>query len=297
MNLYQRWVADTSGTLPELMLRHSLLNLTSLKHARRIIEKGCCSVNGKIVHVASKKVLQGDSIEVYPLDETWKEEPYSVLFEDDDLLIINKPAGVSVDEQSIKLLLPSKAPLFLVHRLDKWTSGALLLAKKEEVQGALENLFRRREIKKEYLALVDGSVAAEKGKIESPIEVKKRRGGEVICGITKEGHFEAITYYKVLLRAKKETLVLATPKTGRTHQIRVHFSSIGHPVLGDYQYTVALQSRHRPYRSMLHAWILLFRHPSSHRTVYIKAPLPSDFQTLAATIFGDDFERVLCGLS
>ena len=292
---YERWVSESGGTLPQEILGHSSLQLTSLKQARRIIEKGCCSVNGFIAHIASKRVVPGDSIEVYPLDEMWQQEPCSILFEDDSLLIVNKPAGLAVEELHLQAMFSEKA-LFLVHRLDKWTSGVLLIAKNKSVQNVLEAFFRRREVKKEYLALVDGNVLSERGKVDCPIEIKKRRGAEVVCGVAKDGKFDATTYYKVILRSKKESLIVASPKTGRTHQIRVHLSSIGHPILGDYLYTSSLRSMQRPYRPMLHAWRILFRHPVSHRMMSFKAPLPSDFQKVAVVLFGDCFGEALCGL-
>lgn len=292
---YERWVVEKHGALPLELSSHQSLGLGSLKQARKIIEKGCCSVNGVIVRTASKEVSAGDSIEVYPLEEAWQEEPCSVLYEEDNFFIINKPAGVLVDETALHAVLPDHPSFFLVHRLDKWTSGALILAKSVDAQKKLENLFRHREIRKDYLVLVDGSVSLDAGEINSSLQERKKRGG-IVCRVTREGGREATTKYKVLLRAKKETLLLATPKTGRTHQIRAHLSSIGHPILGDHEYASVLRSMHRPYRQMLHSWRLFFRNPFSHRSMYVKAPLPKDFEALATSLFGQALKVTLCGL-
>lgn len=293
---YERWVSEVCGTVPEALLQHSSLHLSSLKQARKIIEKGLCSVNGVLIRLASKKVSVGDSIEVYSFDEAWKEEPCTILFQDEYLYVIEKPAGVSVDDDSIRKILPVQNPIFLVHRLDKWTSGALIIAKNKEVQEKLESLFRERKIRKDYLALVDGIVEKKQGTIDLPIEIKKRRTGEVHCGIaTHKTKKEALTQYKLLLSQKKTSLLLVTPKTGRTHQIRVHLSHMGHPLLGDIQYAMSFLSMYRPYRQMLHAWKILFPHPILHKNIFVKTPIPQDFQALAESIFGDAFKEVLCG--
>lgn len=295
--MYERWVSDVNGTVPEILQQHASLNLTSLKQARKIIEKGCCSLNGSLVKLASQKVSVGDSIEVYPLDENWVEEPCSILFEDDALYIINKPAGVSVEEDAIRKTIPQTLPIFLVHRLDKWTSGALIIAKSSRVQTMLENLFRQRKVRKDYLALVDGIVEKKVFEIDLPVEVKKRREGEIRCGIGAQGkENRCLTQFKLLLAMKKASLLLATPKTGRTHQIRVHLANVGHPLLGDVQYAASFRSMYRPYRQMLHAWKILFEHPLTHKNIFIKAPVPQDFQNQAISIFGEAFRETLCGL-
>jgi RluA family pseudouridine synthase len=294
---YQRWVSEVNGTVPEILLKHSSLHLTSLKQARKIIEKGCCSVNGLLVHLSSQRVNAGDSIEVYPLDETWEQEPCSILFQDEHLYVLSKPAGVSVDEESIGKILSAEGSFFLVHRLDKWTSGALIVAKSKKAQERLEDLFRHRKVRKDYLAIVDGIIEKKQGQIDSPLEVKRRRQGELICGIVEHAESKALTQYKVLRSQKKASLVLVTPKTGRTHQIRVHFSSIGHPLLGDVRYATSFRSLYRPYRQMLHAWKILFPHPFCQKNIFVKVPLPHDFENLAISIFGEDaFKEIVCGL-
>jgi RluA family pseudouridine synthase len=296
-SIYERWMSEVDGTVPEVLLQRSSLNLTSLKQARKIIEKGCCSLNGTLVRIASQRVLKGDSLEVYPLDETWQQEPCTILYEDEHLYVINKPAGIAVDEESLIATQALQVPFFLVHRLDKWTSGTLIVAKNEQAQFKLENLFRQRSVKKQYLALVDGIMEKKQGEIDVSVVVKRRRQGELICGIdASDEKNKALTRYKVILSMKKVSLLLVKPKTGRTHQVRVHLSSLGHPLLGDTQYAVSFRSMYRPYRQMLHAWKILFSHPFSQKNIFIKAPLPQDFDKLATSIFGEAFQERLCEL-
>jgi RluA family pseudouridine synthase len=299
MNIYERWVVEKEGSLPEELFRRASLGLTSLKQARKIIEKGCCSVNGALVRYASRDLVSGDSIEVYPLDGEWEEEPCTILYEDKYLFVINKPAGVSVDEESMKKALPStvSSDFLLVHRLDKWTSGALIVAKDPKIQHRMELLFRERKIKKEYLAIVDGVLEKQEGSISLPLEIKRCGEGEVLWGIaSKNQGLDATTLYRRILRGKKESLLHVIPKTGRTHQIRVHMAKIGHPLLGDVQYAASFKTMKRPFRHMLHALKVVFRHPFLDKMIIVLAPIPKDFQKMATSIFGEDFERKLCEL-
>ncbi|MBI3212116.1 MAG: RluA family pseudouridine synthase [Simkania negevensis] len=179
-----------------------------------------------------------------------------ILYEDEDLMVCDKPSGLITDRNLFKKILQEEP--YLVHRLDKETSGVILIAKNKKMQQELETLFRRREILKIYLALVLGKVKEEKGKIESRLEVKKR-GGELFVEEAKgEKGQLAITYWQVLKRGKKATLLQCIPKTGRTHQIRVHLSAKGHPILGDLKYGGESPDCDR---LMLHAFKIAFFHP------------------------------------
>lgn len=195
-----------------------------------------------------------------------------ILYEDEDLMVCDKPSGLITDRNLFKKILGEEP--YLVHRLDKETSGVILIAKNKKMQKQLEALFRKREVLKVYLALVLGRVKGEKGKIESRLEVKKR-GEELFVEEAKGENGElAITYWQVLKKGKKATLLQCIPKTGRTHQIRVHLSTKGHPILGDLRY-----GRESPdcKRLMLHAFKIAFFHPKTGKKLEVTSHPPEGF--------------------
>ena len=156
-----------------------------------------------------------------------------IIYEDENLVAINKPAGVDFD-----WALKERPELLVVHRLDKDTSGVILFAKKEKAQEYLRELFKTRRIQKSYKALVVGKIKDNSGKIELSIGRSKKTPLKRVAIGEKRGTIrEAVTEYKVLERFKDFTFVEALPKTGRTHQIRSHFSAIGHPVVCDKLYS------------------------------------------------------------
>jgi 23S rRNA pseudouridine1911/1915/1917 synthase len=200
---------------------------------------------------ASYKIKRGEKIKVFiPPDKEIeiqpRDIPFEVIYEDEDIAVINKPSGIVVhpapghyDDTLVQGLILKLKNLSgiggkirpgIVHRLDKDTSGIMLVAKNDFAHKKLVEAFKERLIEKNYIALVYGRLTQKKGKIETfigrhPIARKK-------MAVLKEGKL-AITFYEVLEIFNKASLVLAKPVTGRTHQIRVHFSYIGHPVLGD----------------------------------------------------------------
>jgi len=176
-------------------------------------------------------------------------ENIKIIYEDDDVLAINKPAGLLVHGQSSLVdWLVKKYPEIknvgedltrpgIVHRLDKDTSGVLLIAKNQKSFEYLKTQFQQKKIKKKYLALVNGEIKNNSGIIDLPIGKSKKDFRKKKAGKDARGKIrEAVTEYKVLKRFDKYTLVEVLPKTGRTHQIRVHFKAIGHPIVGDKLY-------------------------------------------------------------
>jgi 23S rRNA pseudouridine1911/1915/1917 synthase len=267
--------------------------------AQRLIDGGQVSVNGEAVK-ASYKIRAGDLVTVYvPGDDAVElvaeAIPLFVVYEDPALLVVDKPAGMVVHPAPghaggtlVNALLAHCPELAdsgddrpgIVHRLDRDTSGLILVAKSEKVRRALQKQFKDRLVRKAYLALLDGHLQPAWGRIEAPVgrDPRHRQRMAVL-----QGGREAITEYHVLEHISHQsgpaagdyTLVEAEPRTGRTHQIRVHFASIGHPVIGDSVY-----GRRRPQlpapRQFLHAWKLGFKHPGTGQRIDLEVPLPPD---------------------
>jgi RluA family pseudouridine synthase len=288
----ERWrVEEGELRLPQALVNHAPLRLTSMKGARRLIESGRCSVNGRIRTFASTDVRRGDWIEVAPGGPTGPKARCSILYEDDTLLVINKPAGVPVEQGAMDRAVGQRT--ILVHRLDKETSGLLLLAKDQSTATELERMFRERTIQKEYLAIVDGGLQRPSGVITWPLKMKRRLFHEIYWGVDPAGK-EAVTEFTRLLVGKGATCVLLKPKTGRTHQLRVHMAHLGHPIVGDYQYADRFQCSVRPERCLLHAWRLTFVHPVDGQMRTWEAPLPQDMHDAITQLFGKEGLVTLC---
>jgi 23S rRNA pseudouridine1911/1915/1917 synthase len=227
-------------------------------------------------------------------------EKLKVLYEDDDLLIIDKPAGITVFPEKLtteKTLIDhllenfpnlkniGKPPRYgIIHRLDKDTSGILLIAKNDKALEFFQKQFKERKVIKKYLALVVGNIKENQGRIEtligrSPKNRKKQRVYLPFEPLAKEKKLrEAITEYKVLERFKDCTLVEAIPKTGRKHQLRVHFSSLGHPIVGDEIYGFKNQPSPKDLsRLFLHSHYLKIKLPKGGH-LEIKSTLPKDLK-------------------
>jgi RluA family pseudouridine synthase len=286
--------------LPEVLVSQKELLLPSLKKARALLESGRCSLNGKIKTFANVRCNYDDRVEVVPPYEgPLADASYAVIFEDEKLLVVNKPPGALVEERAVSHALkrPSKE-IFLVHRLDKETTGVLIIAKDPTTQKKLEEYFKNRLVKKEYLAIVDGEMKKKEGSINYPLEKKGQKGGELHWGICQGSRgLPSHTEYKVIKTSKDASLVALFPLTGRTHQLRLHMTAIHHPILGDYRYGEHFHSHLRPPRQLLHAFQLQFPDICSNNGIlHFKAELPKDFRYSMSLCFGSDTESLWTSL-
>jgi 23S rRNA pseudouridine1911/1915/1917 synthase len=257
------------------------------------IKKGFISVNGHPVAKPGLILEKGDNI-VIDIPDIHSElqaepSPLKVVYEDNDLLVIDKPPGLTVhpspgqtEHTLINFLLSSHPELRemrseyrpgIVHRLDKDTSGLIIIAKNIETQNYLINQFKQRLVDKIYVALVNGRLTPAEGIIEAP--VGRSAGDRKRMAITTSGK-PARSGYKVLKYYKDYTMVEVKLETGRTHQIRVHFAAIGYPLVGDPVYGVASDLIARQF---LHACCLSFRLPSG-KMISLKSELPDDLDNV-----------------
>lgn len=262
----------------------------SRAHLQKLISDGYVTVNNRVVK-SSFKLDSGDQVSAIippstppPLAE---EVPLDIVYEDSDLLVVNKPAGLIVHPtpgrtaHTLVNAIVARCPELvgmgqdrpgIVHRLDKNTSGLMVVAKNEVAHQKLMAQFKARSVAKRYLALVAGHLSPDRGIIEAPIgrNLRHRKRMAVVSG----GR-EARTQYRVVSYLDNYTLLEVTPETGRTHQIRVHLAAIGHPVVGDEVYGVRA-----PFigRQFLHAQHLGFRLPSTGEYVEFSSRLPPDLE-------------------
>ena len=258
-----------------------LVPQVSRRKAKKLIEEGAVFLDGKRCKVVSRSVPVGARIVVHLESEDAGPKPYEVLYEDERLIAVNKHAGVQVNETETSAVrsLVEHLGVRSVHRLDRDTSGVVLLAKDVETAEMLSAEFRERRVEKTYLAVTAG-VPAE-GVIDRPIgrDPKRPRARAV-----RADGKSAITRVRVLATAGEAALVALEPHTGRTHQIRVHLQSAGAPIAGDLAYggPAALRIGEavvRPERMLLHAFRLNV--PYAGGVLRLEAPLPEDFQALA----------------
>lgn len=258
----------------------------SRSQANKLIKAGHILVNNLTVS-ADYRVKKDDKIRVeVPLrkNNTLKSEdiPVKIVFEDTDIIVIDKQPNLvvhpTVDHPTGTLVnaLISRLGTFdesnragIVHRLDKDTSGLLVVAKNQASLEDLKNQFKTREVEKKYFALVVGVVPKERGSIVGPIARHPKFKQKFV--VSEEGK-TAQTEYRVIKRFKKYTLLELAPLTGRTHQLRVHLSSLGHPIVGDKLYGGKMLLR----RQFLHARSLSFKHPKTHERVSFTAELPPE---------------------
>jgi len=262
-------------------------------HIYRIVRGGEVRVNSKRVQV-SQKVAAGDRIRIPPLRVADRDarEPaphfkLPVLFEDEHLLAIDKPSGLAVHGgsgvahgviESLRSMRPQSRFLELVHRLDRETSGVLLLAKKRAALTALHEMMRSRDMDKRYLAGVAGRFRNERQRVRLSLAKRVTKEGEKRVSVSDSGQ-EAETVFHLLERTPEWSLLEAELLTGRTHQIRVHLAHLGHPVLGDDKYgdfelNKALRKQGLK-RMFLHAAKLSFAHPATGETLVLSSPLPA----------------------
>ena len=209
-----------------------------------------------------------------------------ILFESDDLVVVDKPEGLAtipgrgMGKETLLSLVQRRyrRRLYVVHRLDRGTSGVVVFAKTAEAHQFLSEQFELREVHKTYLALVHGIVADDQGVIDKPI----RQFGSGRMGIDTQGGKPSVTDFSVVTRFEHHTLIEAHPQTGRRHQIRVHLYSLGHPIAGDPLYG-ARRAQTGFARMMLHAHKLSLRVPTSEQ-ITLEAPVPESFTQIVRTL-------------
>jgi 23S rRNA pseudouridine955/2504/2580 synthase len=274
----------------------------------RVLRKGEVRVNKKRIK-PDYRLQIGDIVRVPPLrlsaPATENKKPSlntkqtlldRIVYEDKNILIINKPFGIAVHGgsgvsfgviETLRHGRPQEKFLELAHRLDRDTSGCLMLAKKSSVLKELHELLRNGKITKIYLALVKGHWPKQVHVIDAPLKKDQLRSGERMVNVDQEGKF-AVTEFRVIQRFENSTLVEATLKTGRTHQIRVHAAHAGHPITGDEKYgdkEFNKQLRaHGCKRLFLHAASLNFILPSTGQSISVKAGLEADLKKCLANL-------------
>jgi 23S rRNA pseudouridine1911/1915/1917 synthase len=282
-----RFVADATGM--------------SRAHIQRLIRDGRLTRDGRVIR-ANVSIAPGDALEldipdVRPVEIEAEEIPLRVVYEDDDVMIVDKPAGLVTHPSPghaggtlVNALLAIGGPETfggiagvarpgIVHRLDRDTSGLIMVARNDRAQASLMAQLKARRVKKTYLALVSGEPPASVGRIEAPIGRDPRHRTRM--AVVPDGR-RAVTAYRVRERFGAWTLLEVDLVTGRTHQIRVHLSSIGHAVAGDPVYATG-DARRGPdglERLFLHAWRLELEAPSGGRVIHATSALPGDLESV-----------------
>ena len=309
---------EANGQRLDLFLAKELGEV-SRSRVQLLLEQGSVLIEGKPAK-ASRKVRGGESISVLgeaqvpPLRAMAEAIPLEIVYEDADLAVINKPAGMMVHAGSgatedarnrgtlVNALLhhmgelsSSSGPLRpgIVHRLDKQTSGLIVVAKNDLAHSRLASMFSRRQVRKLYLALVQGDLPQERGTVNAPISRDAVRRTRMTT--RREGGRSAVSHWEVLRRIKGPygpfTLISVRIETGRTHQIRVHMASLGHPVVGDTLYgaaTAIVAAGPVPRlilpRNFLHAAELEFAHPGTGERLTLISNLPADLKEFMARL-------------
>ncbi len=300
-----QWVEITEDNCDQRIDNFLITRLKGVPKTRiyRIIRKGEVRVNkGRIDN--KYRLKSGDVVRIPPVRVAERENEVvlqprlkqsleqDILYEDDALIVLNKPSGFAVHGgsgirsgviEALRVLRPESRFLELAHRIDKATSGCLLVAKKRSVLKALHALFRGDGIKKTYLALLVGQWERKKQLVTAPLLRNTGKGGERVVKVSPAGKF-AETHFRRIAKYKNLTLVEASPITGRTHQIRVHAAWLGHPIVADERYgdkDVNQSLKKRGYKRLfLHAEQLKFVHPVTNEIMHFKAPLSRELEVL-----------------
>jgi 23S rRNA pseudouridine1911/1915/1917 synthase len=304
----QRFVVSTEMTGQRLDRALAQMTAATRSHIKTLIEHDCVRVAGE-VKKAGYILRLGEEIEVSPLEAPPAEAvpqdlPLDILYEDEFLAAINKPPGMVVHPAPgqwqgtvVNALLarwgwqeggPNALRPGIIHRLDKDTSGVLLVAKDPTTQERLSAQFKKRQVQKLYVAIVVGHLAQPRGEIDLPI------GRHSVDRKKMSTHARrsraAVTRYQVIGEAFGISLVRLFPETGRTHQLRVHLAALGHPIIGDRVYGTpgrfgGLPAALRDFpRQALHARAIRFYHPTTQQLMTLCAPHPGDLQRVFATL-------------
>lgn len=271
----------------------SMLQDSSRSFIQNLINKDLVRVNSKKVK-SNYKLKASDEVEISipepeKLQVVPQDIPIKILYEDSDVVVVDKPQGMVVhpaagnkDETLVNALLFHCHDLSgingvmrpgIVHRIDKDTSGVLVIAKNDKSHNILAEQFKNHTMNREYLALVEGRLKNEMGTIDA--NLGRNPKDRLKYAVVKDGK-RAVTHYKVMECFSGYTLVLCKLETGRTHQIRVHMSSIGHPLVGDPLYGFKKQN-FKTKGQLLHARLLGFIHPTKNEYMEFTSPLPEDF--------------------
>jgi 23S rRNA pseudouridine1911/1915/1917 synthase len=292
-------VEETSDRI-DRYLSQELADL-SRSRIQQLIEQGVVQVNGKVCTSKKTTVQSGDRISLVipdakPLDLQPEAIPLDVLYEDDSLIIINKPAGLVVHPAAghesgtlVNALLAHCQNLAgiggvqrpgIVHRLDKDTTGAIAIAKTDFAHQHLQAQLKAKTARRQYLGLVYGSPSVQSGTIDQPIgrHLVDRKKMAVVP--VEKGGRPAVTHWQVQERLGNYTLMHFQLETGRTHQIRVHSTYLGHPIVGDPVYSSGHSLGVNLPGQALHAWRLTLQHPVSEEWIEVTAPVPKTFTTL-----------------
>lgn len=282
---------EEEGRMVKGILRGSLqLSYTLLKSLKW--RENAILLNGQSVHV-NAIVHAGDVVSVALSERTPREDLYcentaapNIVYEDEDLLVLNKPAGVAMHPKADDAAAPSLAAMLtgylgegsvphFVSRLDKGTSGLLIAAKSGYVHDRLRRALHSSELRREYRAVAVGQVTPPRGVIDAPIG---RADGSIIRRCVREDGLVSRTEYEVLQTTERFTLLRLRPETGRTHQLRVHMAYLGHPLAGDWLY--GTEDKNLIARPALHSYELWFTQSVTGQEMHFTAPIPQDMQRL-----------------
>lgn len=313
------WQAEADAVGERLDQAVSRLADVTRSAAARLIEESAVTVNEKTV-AKNYRLRQGDLLEIVlpepePAEAIPQNIPLDVVYEDDDLIVVNKPCGMVVhpaagnpDGTLVNALLWHCGSSLsgiggvvrpgIVHRIDKETSGLLVVAKNDEAHLKLAEQLKGHHINRIYYAVAVGTFPEASGTVDAPIgrhPVDRKRMAVIRNGEWKSR--PAVTHYRVLAEASSDgasfSLIRCELETGRTHQIRVHMASVGHPLLGDPVYggdRTQFEGRHRAWihGQCLHAAELHFTHPRSGKEMHLFCPLPDEMKKTVAYLFGED---------
>lgn len=302
MLLHQKFEVEKMGSKQQFQAQEALgridkaltlLSDLSRSQIQQLLKKDCVVVNGAVVK-ANYKVQSGDTIilsipEPVEIEIEPENIPLTIVYEDDDIVIINKDSGMVVHPSvghhkgtlvnallyHVKQLATSTGDIRpgIVHRIDKDTSGLLVVAKNSVAHEQLSQQFQIHDITREYVALVNGEISHDKGTIDAPLARHKH---DRLRYTVQEGGKRAVTHFEVLERFNGYTLIQLRLETGRTHQIRVHLEFIGHEIVGDTVYSKRQDDK--TYGQYLHAKTLGFIHPTTKENVLFTSELPAYFQ-------------------
>lgn len=293
----QLTVATNEKIRVDKYLAETLPELTR-NHVQKLIDGGGVLVNGQLCNKKTA-VVSGDLIEFeipepQVLEAKEEEIPVEIIYEDDSLIVVNKPRGMVVHPANGNregtlvnaLLYHCKGRLSsingvirpgIVHRIDKDTSGILVIAKTDAAHLSLAEQIKEHSVKREYVALLDGVIKTDSGTVNKPIGRSEKDRKKM--AVTMRNSKNAVTHFEVLERYNGYCLVKCRLETGRTHQIRVHMASLGHPVNGDTVYGAKKQKLFFE-GQLLHAKTLGFLHPDTGEYMEFTSPLPSEFQAV-----------------